>query len=93
MTPTQAFAAHEAQQSENASLPEKKHAVAYPDELTTREVEVLHLLAQGLTNAQIAAQLVISPRTVNAHLRSIYTKLAVTSRTATTRYAIAHQLI
>ncbi|HKF37016.1 MAG TPA: LuxR C-terminal-related transcriptional regulator [Ktedonobacteraceae bacterium] len=93
MTPTQALAAHETQQSEHTSLPAKKPAVAYPDGLTTREVEVLRLMAQGLTNAQIAERLVISPRTVNAHLRSIYNKLAVTSRTAATRYALAHQLI
>ena len=63
------------------------------DDLSSREIEVLRLLAQGLTNTQIAERLVISPRTVNAHLRSIYNKLAVTSRTAATRYAIAHQLI
>jgi DNA-binding CsgD family transcriptional regulator len=63
------------------------------DDLSSREREVLRLLAQGLTNTQIAERLVISPRTVNAHLRSIYNKLAVTSRTAATRYAIAHQLI
>jgi ATP/maltotriose-dependent transcriptional regulator MalT len=93
LTPAQALAAHETQQSESASLPAKKHAVAYPDGLTTREVEVLRLMAQGLTNAQIAERMVISPRTVNAHLRSIYNKLAVTSRTAATRYALAHQLI
>jgi DNA-binding NarL/FixJ family response regulator len=42
---------------------------ALPDELTAREVEVLRLLAQGLTDAQIAKQLVISPRTVNFHLK------------------------
>jgi tetratricopeptide (TPR) repeat protein len=63
-----------------------------PDALTAREVEVLRLVAQGLTNAQIAAQLVLSPLTVNAHLRSIYSKLRVTSRAAATRYAIEHGL-
>ena len=47
--------------------------------LTAREVVVLRLLAQGLTDAQIAETLVISTRTVNAHLRSIYSKLDVTS--------------
>ncbi|MDQ2717527.1 MAG: LuxR C-terminal-related transcriptional regulator, partial [Chloroflexota bacterium] len=62
------------------------------DGLSGREEEVLRLLARGLTNAQIAERLVISPRTVNAHLRSIYGKLAVTSRHAAIRYAIDHNL-
>jgi DNA-binding NarL/FixJ family response regulator len=61
-------------------------------ELTEREIEVLHLLAGGLTNAQIAEKLIISPRTVHAHVRSIYSKLGVTSRCAATRYAILHQI-
>jgi LuxR family transcriptional regulator, maltose regulon positive regulatory protein len=60
--------------------------------LTAREVEVLRLLASGLTDAQIAEQLVISPRTVNAHLTSIYRKIAVSSRSAATRYALEHHL-
>jgi DNA-binding CsgD family transcriptional regulator len=60
--------------------------------LTAREVEVLRLLATGLTNAQIAANLVVSPTTVNAHLRNIYGKLGVTSRTAATRLAVEHSL-
>ena len=63
-----------------------------PAELTQREVEVLHLLATGLTNFQIAEQLVISPRTVQTHLSSIYHKLDVTSRSAATRYAMEHRL-
>jgi len=70
-----------------------KPAVLYPDGLTAREVEVLRLLAQGLTDAQIAGQLVISPRTVNNHLTSIYSKIQVSSRSAATRYAMEQQLI
>jgi DNA-binding NarL/FixJ family response regulator len=60
--------------------------------LTAREVEVLRLIARGLTYAQIAEQLVISPRTVDAHLRSVYDKLGVRSRHAATRYALEHHL-
>jgi len=70
-----------------------KLIVTYPDGLTAREVDVLHFLAQGLTDAQIAGQLVISPRTVNNHLTSIYQKIQVSSRSAATRYAIEHQLV
>jgi DNA-binding NarL/FixJ family response regulator len=55
-------------------------------------VEVLRLVAKGLTDAQVAESLVISPRTVHAHLSSIYNKLAITSRSAATRYAIEHHL-
>ncbi len=68
-------------------------SLTYPKDLTTREVEVLQLLAAGLTSAQIAAQLVISLLTVNTHVRSIYSKLGVTSRSAATRYAIEHKLV
>ena len=50
-------------------------------------------VALGLTNAQVAVKLVISPRTVNAHLRSIYSKLEITSRNAVIRYAFDHHLI
>jgi DNA-binding NarL/FixJ family response regulator len=56
-------------------------------------MEVLRLVARGLTNPQIAEQLVISPSTVNSHLKSIYGKLQVTSRSAATRYAIEHNLM
>ncbi len=76
-----------------SSVPHARKAPTYPDGLTTREIEVLRLVAQGLTDAQVAEQLVISPRTVNTHLKSIYGKIQVTSRSAATRYAIEHQLL
>ncbi len=61
--------------------------------LTRRELEVLRLLASGLSNAQIAEQLTIRRVTVNSYLRAIYSKLAVSSRTAAMRYAIDHHLL
>ena len=64
-----------------------------PEGLTARELEVLRLVAQGLADAQVAEHLVISPHTVNTHLKSIYGKLHVTSRSAATRYAIEHHLM
>lgn len=64
-----------------------------PDSLTTRELEVLRLIATGMTDAEAAAALVISRRTVNAHLRSIYSKLGVTSRSGATRYALDQGLV
>ena len=63
------------------------------ERLTSRELEVLKLTAAGLTNRAIAGRLRLSPRTVDAHLRSIFTKLDVGSRTAATRYALDHGLL
>jgi predicted ATPase/class 3 adenylate cyclase/DNA-binding CsgD family transcriptional regulator len=60
--------------------------------LTARELDVLRLVAQGLTDAQVAERLTISRRTVHSHLSSIYSKLGVTTRSAATRYAIEHGL-
>jgi DNA-binding CsgD family transcriptional regulator len=65
---------------------------AAPAGLTPRELEVLHLVAKGLTDAEVADRLFISPRTVSQHLRSIYNKLDVPSRTAATRFAVEHGL-
>jgi ATP/maltotriose-dependent transcriptional regulator MalT len=64
-----------------------------PAGLTAREVEVLRLVAQGLTDAQIAGRLVISPHTIHAHLSSIYSKLGISSRSAATRFTFEHPLI
>jgi ATP/maltotriose-dependent transcriptional regulator MalT len=61
--------------------------------LTAREVEVLRLVSQGLTDAQVAEQLVISPHTVNTHLKAIYGKIGVSSRSAATRYAVEYHLL
>ena len=60
------------------------------EELTRRQVEVLRLLAKGLTDAQIADQLFLSRTTVHGHLREIYRRLEVTNRSAATRYAVEH---
>lgn len=58
--------------------------------LTAREMEVLRLVALGLSDAEVAAALVLSPRTVSTHLHRIYSKLNVSSRTAAARYATDH---
>jgi predicted ATPase/serine/threonine protein kinase/DNA-binding CsgD family transcriptional regulator len=79
--------------STSAAIVKPSPAPAYPDDLTVREVEVLRLVAQGWTDAQIAEHLVISPRTVNTHLTSIYRKIQVSSRSAATRYAIDRKLL
>ncbi len=70
----------------------REKTAPYPSGLSAREVEVLRLVAQGLSDAEVAEHLVISPRTVNAHLTSIYNKLAVNSRAAATRFAVEHHL-
>ena len=61
-------------------------------DLTTRELEVLRLVARGMTDAEMADELFLSPRTVGSHLSSIYTKLGVRSRTEATLFAVEHNL-
>lgn len=61
--------------------------------LTNREIEVLRLLAQGLTNREIAERLVLSPKTISTHLEAIFRKLDINSRSAATRFAIENKLI
>jgi len=64
-----------------------------PSGLTPRELQVLRLVADGKSNKAIAAELVLSERTVDRHVSSILAKLGVPSRTAATAYAFAHQLV
>jgi DNA-binding CsgD family transcriptional regulator len=98
MTPQQALAAQgkasmpSQRSAESASIPSRNAATDLAG-LTAREVEVLHWVALGLTDAQVAERLIISPRTVTSHLSSIYNKLGVTSRAAATRFAVDHQLV
>jgi DNA-binding CsgD family transcriptional regulator len=70
-------------------LPEAPAASA-PGGLTRREHEVLVAIAEGLTNRQVAARLVISEKTVARHLANVYAKLGVANRTAATAWAHDH---
>jgi DNA-binding CsgD family transcriptional regulator len=63
-----------------------------PRGLTSREAEVLRLVASGKTNREIAAELVISEHTVARHLQNMFTKLEVSSRSAATAFAFEHGL-
>jgi predicted ATPase/DNA-binding CsgD family transcriptional regulator len=70
---------------------------AHPDtptiRLSEREIEVLRLVASGMTNAQAADRLFLSRRTVDAHMRRIYDKLDLTTRTDVVRFAVQHGLV
>jgi two-component system, NarL family, response regulator NreC len=61
-----------------------------PDDLTEREAEVLRLVALGHTNTEIAAQLYLSPRTVESHRAHVQQKLRLTTRAELVRYALEH---
>jgi DNA-binding NarL/FixJ family response regulator len=62
-------------------------APALPDELTPREAEVLKLIAQGLTNNEIAEHLVVSPTTVKSHINHLFTKAGIRDRAQAINYA------
>jgi HD-GYP domain-containing protein (c-di-GMP phosphodiesterase class II) len=71
-------------------LPRRREAVAG---LTAREVEVLILLARGMSNRQIAQRLVITPKTAGNHVEHIYVKIGATSRAAAAMFAVQHGLL
>jgi HD-GYP domain-containing protein (c-di-GMP phosphodiesterase class II) len=64
-----------------------------PGDLTTREVDVLRLIARGLTSAETARELGIQPKTVGAHIEHIYTKIGASNRSVATLFALEHGLI
>jgi non-specific serine/threonine protein kinase len=78
---------------EQETDPERPDPVAYPAGLNAREAEVLRLVATGLTNAQVAGKLFLSPRTVEWYLGSIYRKLGIHSRAEAARFAAEHRLL
>jgi len=75
---------------ENVRQPSK--TVSLEELLTQRELDVLRLLAQGLTNGQIALNLNISIRTVTTHIRNILDKLHLQNRTQAALYAVEHKI-
>lgn len=66
---------------------------AHPHRLTSRELQVLHLVAAGKTNKAIATELYLSEKTIDRHVSNIFYKLGVASRSAATAYAYKHKLV
>jgi DNA-binding NarL/FixJ family response regulator len=64
-----------------------------PGSLTSRQADVLRLLAAGLSNKQIAAELVLSTATVERHLATIYRNLGFSGRVEAARFALEHGLM
>jgi predicted ATPase/DNA-binding NarL/FixJ family response regulator len=77
---------------EQSPEPEEAVSASYPAGLSPREADVLKLVARGMTNAQVARDLFISPNTLNRHLNSVYRKIGASSRAAATRFASEHRL-
>jgi DNA-binding CsgD family transcriptional regulator len=71
----------------------RKNPVQQIGGLTSREVEVLRLIAAGKTNRAIAADLFLSEKTIARHVSNIFSKLGVASRSAATAYAFEHQIV
>jgi len=82
-------------QAQLEQLPERsspRGTRSFPARLSSREVEVLRLVAQGKSNRQIAEELVLSEKTVINHLTSIFNKTVTDNRAAATAFAIRHGL-
>jgi predicted ATPase/DNA-binding CsgD family transcriptional regulator len=78
---------------DRATTPETDSPKTYPAGLSAREIEILRLVAGGLTNIEVAERLFLSSRTVDWHLSSVYRKLGLHSRTEAARFASDHGLL
>jgi DNA-binding CsgD family transcriptional regulator len=78
---------------DNGLLQEPVPAASPLTGLSAREIEVLRLVAQGRSNQEIAAQLVLSIRTVERHISNIYAKLGVRGKGAAVAYALRSGLV
>jgi DNA-binding CsgD family transcriptional regulator len=67
----------------------RKREDGAPDRLTPQELQVARLVAEGRSNKEVAAQLFLSPRTIDAHLRHVYSKLGISSRTQLARLPLS----
>jgi HD-GYP domain-containing protein (c-di-GMP phosphodiesterase class II) len=76
-----------------AGAPRRDLAVSRPAGLTKREVEVLRLVAMGFANKEIAAQLGLSPKTVDNHVQNVYAKIGVSARASAGMFAMQHHLV
>lgn len=83
----------EPEQAASTSEPEDAECAKLEQALSEREYQILHLVADGLTNREIAEQLFLSRHTVESHIKRIYRKLAVSSRTMAVRTARARGML
>ncbi len=90
---SQPAAAASASRAESSAVcTPRRRSAALPAGLTAREAEVLALAASGLTTAQIAQRLVISPKTADSHIQHIYAKIGCSTRGAAVLFALNHHL-
>jgi DNA-binding NarL/FixJ family response regulator len=88
-----ALYAHDQLQVARARLASQTAAPDGPGDLSRREVQVLLLVADGLTTREIADRLYISPKTADHHIQHIYTKIGVSNRAAATLWAFQHAIV